>query len=471
MPIGPYADFPECLTAQQNKGKTAEEAKKICGALEQRAQAQAKTADIVEKFTDTKGRFFVKAFLIDDSMNMNKWAVTKESIAKNINTFIGKPLVLTENFDHPGAEQDSLQHWLSYQEPFRVGTIIDITSKPLPDTGGTAYYAIIEVTNPKLQQSLRDNKVPLYVSPGLGEHAGSLSPSGKTEITDWTGIHLAIVSEPAFGIKKAVINQSCGGDKADCLMQLRKAHVAKFGADSCGFCIEKALNKLAILHTASKTKTHTSHDSKSSPQNSKSMSQLETIESTNPGTQHQQQLQQETKQPENVQQQQQHEQINLNKQPVQPIAQQPTSFSDLMSQYQRLQDENKLLKIKNEELSNVKDTLGERIAALENQSRREAVERIITADVIKDPKARIEKIKYFVATSIPLDQIEELYKDIKVTLRKASVQLGSHAARVPYLSPSTNTTVSNISTGSPQIDEETGLTQLQKQLAVMRGGI
>jgi hypothetical protein len=35
MPIGSYADWDECIEAQRKKGHTLEEAKRICGKLEQ----------------------------------------------------------------------------------------------------------------------------------------------------------------------------------------------------------------------------------------------------------------------------------------------------------------------------------------------------------------------------------------------------------------------------------------------------
>lgn len=40
MPIGPYKDFDACVSAQKRKGKSDESAKKICGAIEQRAKGE-----------------------------------------------------------------------------------------------------------------------------------------------------------------------------------------------------------------------------------------------------------------------------------------------------------------------------------------------------------------------------------------------------------------------------------------------
>src|SRR6266496_2966437 len=514
MPIGPYKDFSTCVTAMQNKGKSAESAKAICGEMQQRIEGaaavpigpfercleeqrakgideqtaikncNAKNNNKTAGFLDpSKSKLYVKAFLLDTSLNLNKWRVTKDSVDQNINSFIGKPLVLTEKFDHPspndGGEPESLNHWLSYQEPFRVGTIIDIVTKPNPVFDSTIYYAIIEVQDDNLKQSLRDNSIPVYVSPGIAELIPAFSPalpsSAKAriingefvdEVANWTGVHLAIVDEPAFGIKKAVISDQCGGDKESCLLQLRKAHVEKFGIGKCGFCTKKALEKYAFLRKLASIKTvsepsnsnqilNTSHkvsQVNNQTGNYRKMSQLEQTElNSSTAVTQQQQLQQQNQQQQNelVEKVEQRERPETRAPINVPATPTPTTFTDLMNAYQKLSDENKLLKIKNEELYNVKDTLSERVAALETQSKREAVERIITADVIKDPKQRLERIKYFVSSNIPLDQIEELYKDMKITLRKASINSFASssrtaaAGRVPYLSASNKNTTAD----------------------------
>lgn len=480
MPIGPYKTFADCVTAQQNKGKSANVARAICGAMEKQMNANVAY--------DDKGKFYVKAFLVDDTVNLNHWAITKDSIPKNINTFVGKPLILTEQFDHPevpGGER--LSHWLASQESYRVGTIIDIVQKHNAATSGTEYHAIIEVTNDNLKQALKDNTVPLYVSPGIAEFlnpaaavaARSQGRQALELVDNWAGVHLAIVSEPAFGIKKAVINETCGGDEQGCLLQLRKAHIQRYGDNNCGFCVKKALNKLEILHTArvlAKVKQQTPINTSqfanlAADTRKKQLSQLENI--TNAGNS------ENTEQTNNNQQQSNETPIatqpqqQINKQPLKQIPT-TTSISDLMQINQKLLQENELLRIKNDELTGIKDTLGERIAALELHGRREKIERIITADIIKDDKQRLEKIKYFVGTSIPLQEIEELYNGLKVTLRKASRNSGGSGGRVPYYTAGDSVLSS---AGQPAnsnqniTDEETGLTPLQKQLAVLEGGI
>ena len=472
----------ECIAEATRKG--ANDPQALCGWLRwhgPNAQGSVKTAD---------SKFFVKAFLLDASLNINKWRVHPDSIDRNINTFIGKPLVLTESFDHPSpadGQPESLNHWLSYQETFRVGTIIDVTTKPNPLTGNQAYYAVIEVTNDHLRQALTDNKVPLYVSPAIAElvvsptKAAAVLPDGSELVENWVGVHLAIVSEPAFGVKKAVISETCGGDEKGCLLQLRRASIAKHGATNCGFCIRKALQKYEILaRLASKkpgaaqpkptARTSTSHAFTNGDQARRNyrLSALEPNDPQVPTDQTAQQNQPVQEKPVEVVEQRS---IPLQHQPVKQPVQSMMTLADAMSKIQQLEQTIQLKDLKLEELSGVNETFGQRVAALEMERRKEKIERIITSDVIKDQKARLEKINQLTASSIPIEEIEVLYRDVKVALRKASAV--QPRGRVPYLGASLGSggvASSGNQNQSVIVDEETGLTPLQKQLAVLRGG-
>jgi hypothetical protein len=514
MPVGPYETFADCVSAQRKKGKDGESAKKICGAME-RDSAEAKIdvrsafsswescmSTISQKYdeetakkicgslrgegqakivgqqattttaaaNDTKDHFYVRAFLIDPSLNINKWAVTEESIPRHINTFIGKPLVLTDNYDHPGAELESLNHWLEYQKSFKVGEIIDIVPRKNPDTGSTAYHAVIEITNDDVKADIRNNSLPLYVSPAIAQPVDAHMASMEGDlISEWTGIHLAIVDQPAFGIKRAVISDTCAGNKEGCLLQLRKAHVNTYGLSKCGFCIKGALKEYHQRIASRAGQLSTSHSQNWSAYTKKSMSELERVDSTdtvnsNNNSKPIEKIEKPFSPP-------------TNKQPINPPpSNTPSNIRDLLNENQKLLHELELRELKIQELSEAHATVQERIAALELRDRRKDIERIITPDIIKDDKARLEKIKSLVGGNIPISEIEELYKDMKIIIKKANVT-GNKGARVPYgvtsnLSGVTsNLSATNINTSSNLVDEETGLTSLQKQLAVLRGGI
>src|SRR5688572_15841380 len=100
MPVGKYSTFQQCEAAQIKSGKSKDSAAKICGEIEKRTQQGLKQASGSVKY-EQNDHFYIKAFLLDASTNINQWGVSPSSLDKKVNTFIGKPLVLTENFRHP----------------------------------------------------------------------------------------------------------------------------------------------------------------------------------------------------------------------------------------------------------------------------------------------------------------------------------------------------------------------------------
>lgn len=313
-------------------------------------------------------------------------------------------------------------------------------------------------------------------------------------VDNWVGVHLAIVDEPAFTIKKAVISETCGGSEKGCLMQLRKAHISKFGVGNCGFCVKKALNTLQILHTARTKKNLTSQVSttnKKDIERNKLMSQLEPLGVNDPSSSLPQQQQQQTnvnaadlgnnnENKEFPTQQEQQRQQRPNRQAVNPSA---ASLSplDLIQENERLKQELELYRLKDEEKSGAIDTLTARIEKMEREDRKEKISRIITADVIKDDKIRLEKINRFTASNIPITEIEELYKPVRMILKKASTTNRNNAnfGRVPYITGSNNNTTVRSSGSSndddifglADYDSENGISPLAKQLAVLEGGL
>ena len=76
--------------------------------------------------------------------------------------------------------------------------------------------------------------------------------------------------------------------------------------------------------------------------------------------------------------------------------------------------------LKARELSETNKSISGQVAEIQLERRREKIERIITAELIKDDNKRIEKINTMVASSIPVKEIEDLYKDAFI-VRKASI--------------------------------------------------
>ena len=222
MPLGPYKDFDACVSAQVDKGKDNETAKKICGALEKEA------SNPVELFEENN-KFYIKAFLLDSSVNENAWGVDYSTLDANINSYIGKPLVLMDSFEHPNSGDSNYDHTLQYQEKFRIGNIIDVVKKD------SVYSAIIEVTDNTAKEAFKAGNLPLYVSPQLFHDGVGVEPDDAAKT--WRGTHLAVVKEPAFGIMKARVEGQCSGSPVTCLAQLKKASIEK---TKCN-CIKQAI--------------------------------------------------------------------------------------------------------------------------------------------------------------------------------------------------------------------------------------
>jgi len=188
---------------------------------------------------EQNNKLFIKAFLLDTTMNLNQWGVSPVTLDANISSYVGKPICLQGDFDHPNSGDDNLEHQLSYQDAFRIGTIVDIVKN------GTRYDAIAEITDENAKSAFRSGALPLYVSPQL-YHLGA-HKEGQESMTEWTGTHLAIVDRPAFGVKKANVGSQCNGDVTTCLAQLKKASMIQaHGYGNCGFCNYKLLMSKAL---------------------------------------------------------------------------------------------------------------------------------------------------------------------------------------------------------------------------------
>lgn len=466
----------DCVEKVMSEGKSEDSAYAICNdALGKVAQSDFIQS---ERFTDPKtGKFFIRAFLLDPTINLNQWAVTRESIDKNIQSFIGKPLVITEKFDHPipPGRIDSVDHWLAYQESYRVGNIIDIVKRLNPKSGSYGYHAVIEVANKDLEKAIRDNRVPLYVSPALAEHVSAgVDPEQTAQImSNWSGVHLAIVDEPAFGIRKAIISDTCAGNTEQCLLVLRKAHIEKHGAANCGFCIKGALEKRIARLTSTTTTTVTRRYRPNSVDTSQvTKSEHKPTEITT--------LNDEISKIESASGPDQSttmmgvgEEKGTERSPVKQ-SQGHRTDSELVIENQKLKNEVELARMKIQELQTAKTSDTERIAALELLQRRKDIEHIITAEIVKDDKERMENIEFYTASSIPIDQIARHFNQMRMVIRKASVN--QRGPRVPYMSGGSGMgtgsgMLAHNSSDNNTVDDDTGLTPTQKQFMILRGGL
>lgn len=179
-----------------------------------------RSAETIESFS-RNDRFFIKSFLLDDSRNVNNWRVTDAALERDIKTFVGKPFVVTPEFDHPRAD---------LQEQYRKGTIIDAG---IDYSSGKA-YAVAEITDALTAEQIKRGEIQ-FVSPSVGAEEEDVQKdantgSEKITIKKFMGYHLAGVKKPAFGIYKAQIKGQCTGSQGVCTNQLRQVQASTSSA-------------------------------------------------------------------------------------------------------------------------------------------------------------------------------------------------------------------------------------------------
>jgi hypothetical protein len=356
-----------------------EAASAICGKMEK----QAAKVEVLPKTEQDK--LYIKTFLIDASISGNAWGVSRQSIVDKIHTFIGKPLVLYKNakgeLDHPpDADAQTIADWNTIQEPFRIGTIVDVVRKEQYNQGphDDQYFAIIEVTDKDARDVLQSTNQTLYVSPALADLHRNLVANRSGEVVgqesdNWVGMQLALVREPAYGIRKAQITAKCGGSEEVCIAQLRKAKLAK---QHCGFCVRTALLGTAITpHKPDQLVT-------SQVTNSGNLKTLTLSEQDN-----------DTKKEETK--------TTITE------TEKKVESSDIEKENQALRQKIAVLEIKLSETGEVKQQLTARIASLEERE----IGRVLEAKV-KDADKRREKIRLYVAKGLTAQDVEDIYRDV-----------------------------------------------------------
>lgn len=214
------------------------------------------------------GDLYLKVFLLGGNVNGNNWGIDQATVEQNIQSAIGKPLVIYKDtglepdrirqtpygkvgswprnkgkYNHPPWDEHSIEHSKEIQKAFAVGEIKNIAKNQ--QTGD--YWSMIKVTDEDLKGVLkRDPTLPFYVSPQLWR----LNKNQPNQaLRDWEFMHLAIVSQPAFGVR-ATVQGSCSGDAESCTSHFMNASLNLPRDESgtpkgCGFCIKNAMKEIS----------------------------------------------------------------------------------------------------------------------------------------------------------------------------------------------------------------------------------
>ena len=195
---------------------------------------QAKKHKHIIEFKGHTGQYYRRASLISSQgkyakywllnakqQNGNGWGVSQQSIAKNIHKFIGRPLVVTakswhpesvygDQFEHPYLPTNDINKVLDHQEQYRIGNIVDVIEKD------GDYFANIEIN-----QKFANMILPPFCSPAIFQN-NPAEPEGN--ISDWEALHLAaLMEDPAYGSRIALLRGSCVGTKDQCSIQFKSA--------------------------------------------------------------------------------------------------------------------------------------------------------------------------------------------------------------------------------------------------------
>lgn len=180
---------------------------------------EVETKPVILKRYKGKEGVFIKKFLIGEEFNMNRWRVTWDAIKQDLESFLGKPLVLTPDRDHPRV---------SVQEEFRVGDIIDVGLDELKRTA----WQVSQVTDPEAIALIRAEKVKwgsptvLPFSKDTTERVNLGDGRIETTLHRFKGAQDALVGNPAYGKEVDFIPAICDGTGEGCALKLMEVSAA-----------------------------------------------------------------------------------------------------------------------------------------------------------------------------------------------------------------------------------------------------
>lgn len=182
-------------------------------------------AQIIGASEDSKNhRYFIRAFLIDDTITKNKTGHRSDYLAQHINRFVGRPLIITDYLKHPhefyhipetGIPESDIQMYLERQRPYEIGRVDSVlhNKRLVQNSVVNSYDAIIELIDPKVIEAYKQGKIPKYVSPSIYRLNRNDPPDA---VTDFEPINITIVDDPAYGFHNASVRNSCEGTNDLC---------------------------------------------------------------------------------------------------------------------------------------------------------------------------------------------------------------------------------------------------------------
>ena len=172
------------------------------------------TADFFTK----DGSNYAEFFLINGDENLKQWQVLPETIPRFINSFKDRPFISEPALAHFGADDMSIPDVISEQEQYRVGNIVETKFNPRTTTATAVVKFDDSTAGENVWNEIQAGKA-IYVSPAIAGFSVQ-KPNAVNLYTDWYGLHLARVGQPAYGVHVASIKQTCSGEEQSCIRNL-----------------------------------------------------------------------------------------------------------------------------------------------------------------------------------------------------------------------------------------------------------
>ena len=204
-------------------------------------QSDWQTGQIGGLYHDGDQSYYANSFLMDESVNKRRWSVTYESMKANIDTFVGRSVVMIPSGHHP--------HY-SIQEFFKVGSIESVSLNDKSRSSSAYINMNADAASLVYDRTLNHTSVQVAADRRGTKIMNADTPFEYEVCESWRGEHLALVGSPAYKADKAVIDRICQGTAQECRMELPmnasmpKNRHATEGQEALARTIERSIRRL-----------------------------------------------------------------------------------------------------------------------------------------------------------------------------------------------------------------------------------
>ncbi len=160
---------------------------------------------------DATVSYYANTFLMDESVNKRRWAVSYDSMKRHLESFVGQPVVMIPSRSHPSADM---------QEMFRVGGIESVHLNDSKKASGAYVSVNADAAALIYNKLVHHTSVQLTVNREKMIRVNADTPFQYDLCEEWRGEHVALVESPAYGRDKAYIDKVCQGTAQQCRMEL-----------------------------------------------------------------------------------------------------------------------------------------------------------------------------------------------------------------------------------------------------------